>query len=155
MDRLQKLKRVGARNAANLLEQCIPALMTRVEESAKRKREAMEAAAAAAEGASSESPTSKRARGGGKAASSSSVDAVLPPTKASLAANPNSYIGVRMAKDFGGAIYEGSVEFYDEAEVLWKIVYDDGDEEDYDADGMLHYYSLYVTNSKSTAALAG
>ena len=55
------------------------------------------------------------------------------------------YVGDRVAKDFDGEIYFGTVQevWHDKGEKLWQIKYDDSDEEDVDKKDFIGLVSLY------------
>jgi len=54
-----------------------------------------------------------------------------------------SYVGQRVAKDFDGTIYEGTVSKFLPNDRLWKINYDDGDQEDLELDELKNAVDLH------------
>jgi len=59
-----------------------------------------------------------------------------------LTKNPTSYIGRKFWKTFDGfSPSEGTIVEYHPREGLWSISYEDGDEEDFDIDDMIEYFS--------------
>jgi len=58
------------------------------------------------------------------------------------------YIGARVAKNFDGEIYFGSVTQYNEKTQFWHVIYDDNDEEDYDSNDMEEAGILYRKERK-------
>ncbi|CAB9525163.1 Type III pantothenate kinase [Seminavis robusta] len=80
-----------------------------------------------------------------------------PPTKVAKAKttakkqNPISHVGLRIAKYFGDEVYFGTIKKYIQPtgkkdEDLWHIVYDDDDQEDYDAKDLRKAIALYKSN---------
>ena len=70
------------------------------------------------------------------------------PADSSTATVDNSqtnFIQRRVAKDFNGEIYFGTVTAYDDSDnpPFWKIEYDDGDKEEYDKNDLLMGLKLY------------
>mmetsp|Transcript_7947 Transcript_7947/g.23553 ORF Transcript_7947/g.23553 Transcript_7947/m.23553 type:complete len:147 (-) Transcript_7947:281-721(-) len=62
--------------------------------------------------------------------------------------DPRKHIGSRVAKDFDGEMYFGKIASYDsDADGvdggLWHVVYDDGDEEDYEKKELRKSLKLY------------
>ena len=59
------------------------------------------------------------------------------------------YVGCKVAKDFDGTIYRGTITKYtaatneDNSEALWHVAYEDGDEEDYNRQELLDAIGLY------------
>ena len=72
-------------------------------------------------------------------------------TKVDYASNPKRFVGTRIAKDFGehgiyfGTISDASVE---DDQVLWTVVYDDGDHEDYDEEDLKKAQKFYESNKE-------
>ena len=63
--------------------------------------------------------------------------------------SPFSFIGLRIAKCFGEDVFFGTIKKYIEPASsepdLWHIVYDDDDQEDYDAKDLRKAIALYKT----------
>jgi len=59
--------------------------------------------------------------------------------------NPRTYIKTRVAKRFGRTLYFGTITHY-RREGLWHVLYDDGDEEDYDRKDLSKAEKLYDKN---------
>lgn len=59
--------------------------------------------------------------------------------------NPRSQIKTRVAKKFGGTLYFGTITHY-RREGLWHVLYDDGDEEDYDSNDLSKAKKLFSKN---------
>ena len=59
-----------------------------------------------------------------------------------------SYVGQRIAKDFDGDIYYGTVSKYFPKDRLWKIDYDDGDKEELDHEELLFALDLHMEKTK-------
>merc|ERR1712032_916215 len=59
--------------------------------------------------------------------------------------SPKNYIKTRVAKRFGGTLYFGTITHY-RREGLWHVLYDDGDEEDYDRKDLIKAEKLYDKN---------
>ena len=59
------------------------------------------------------------------------------------------YVGCKVAKDFDGTVYRGTITKYtaatneDNSEALWHVAYEDGDEEDYNRQELLDAIGLY------------
>lgn len=141
LEEMRDAKRRAAKEACKALEQCVPVLVARVakleaERMAKLEAERMALAAEANENgkrvyAATDGQASKSSK---RALSTQKQDAppVLPPTAASLAERPNSYVGRRVAKFFDDECYFGEIVHFDVEAMLWRVIYDDGDEEDFD-----------------------
>ena len=56
---------------------------------------------------------------------------------------PPPYVGRRISKKFGKEIYHGTVDGFDESNMLWKIAYDDGDAEEMGLKEVLFAMDLY------------
>lgn len=74
----------------------------------------------------------------------------------SILKNPKAYVGRRVAKFFDGdGLFFGTINKLkpirssdaDEQLLLWKVVYDDEDKEEYDIDDMVEYLKLYEANA--------
>ena len=69
---------------------------------------------------------------------------------AALQKNPKSYFGHRLAKYFGDELYFGTVDGFEPAggdeDALWHVTYDDGDQEDLDAEEMVEHLTLWSKN---------
>jgi len=61
---------------------------------------------------------------------------------------PTDFVQRRVAKDFDGDCFYGNLTAYDDSEtpVLWHVVYDDGDEEDYTKKDLLRAVKHYEAN---------
>lgn len=92
----------------------------------RAKKDADDVAAAAPE-ASSDSPAPKRARG-------SSASAAAEAKAATAAAQARDLIKRRVVKLFEGQPFKGAVIGYDPEEGYYKVRYEDGDEEELDAE---------------------
>jgi len=69
-------------------------------------------------------------------------------------ANPGQFLNQRVAKDFDGQIYYGTITSYnddadddDDDDVIWSIVYDDGDKEDLNERELRAALKMYDTNA--------
>lgn len=80
----------------------------------------------------------------------------LPIDKNKMLEDPYAYLGRRVAKFFDDDLYFGKVKSYvhskldddEEDTPLWRIVYDDGDKEEYDVDDMVEFVGLYKEKNK-------
>jgi hypothetical protein len=162
--KMQYDKRKAAKEAAKAMEQSLPVLVARMENERLAAAAAAEAKAAAevngsgkriyTEGQAAPGESSKRARysqehdatvtAGAKAA----APPILPPTKASLTERPKSYVGQRVGKFFDDECFFGDIDSYDKKNKLWRVVYDDGDEEDFDAKEVIKYRKVYEENKQ-------
>eukprot|EP00527_Entomoneis_sp_CCMP2396_P000137 CAMPEP_0198155212 /NCGR_PEP_ID=MMETSP1443-20131203/69017_1 /TAXON_ID=186043 /ORGANISM="Entomoneis sp., Strain CCMP2396" /LENGTH=635 /DNA_ID=CAMNT_0043821953 /DNA_START=179 /DNA_END=2086 /DNA_ORIENTATION=+ len=86
------------------------------------------------------------------------VPAVTPkPTKKNVLANPLLFVKRRVSKYFDKDLYFGVVDSYispDESMgegPLWHVIYDDGDNEDYDASDMVTQMKDYEVNKEKDA----
>jgi len=59
-----------------------------------------------------------------------------------------SYVGQRIAKDFDGDIFYGTVSKYFPKDRLWKIDYDDGDKEELELEELLFALDLHMEKTK-------
>ena len=59
-----------------------------------------------------------------------------------------SYVGQRIAKDFDGDIFYGTVSKYLPKDRLWKIDYDDGDKEELEQDELFFAQDLHMEETK-------
>lgn len=59
---------------------------------------------------------------------------------------PKYYVGRRVAKNFGEEIYFGKISKYAAESSYWHVVYDDGDEEDYNEKDLRQALKLYEEN---------
>ena len=75
----------------------------------------------------------------------------------SILKSPKAYVGRRVAKFFDGdGLFFGTInklkpsklDTADEITLLWKVVYDDEDKEEYDVDDMVEYLKLYEANAE-------
>lgn len=76
----------------------------------------------------------------------------MPLDKESIEADPEAYVGSRVAKYFAeDGLFFGTVQAYkphpldddDDNTNLWKIVYDDSDKEEFDVEELADYMRLY------------
>lgn len=69
------------------------------------------------------------------------------------ASNPHSFVRRRVAKDFDGETYYGTIMAYDDSEspAFWHIEYDDGDEEDYSKKDLIRALKHYEKTGKKDA----
>ena len=67
--------------------------------------------------------------------------------------DPRSFVRKRVAKDFDGERYFGTVMFYDDNDhpPFWHIEYDDGDEEDYSKNDLVIGLKHYMSNEDKDA----
>ena len=70
---------------------------------------------------------------------------------------PKSFVRQRIAKDFDGETYYGTVMEYDDSEepAFWHIQYDDGDEEDYAKNDLIQALKLYNAVGKEDPCAKG
>ncbi|KAL3782164.1 hypothetical protein HJC23_004527 [Cyclotella cryptica] len=73
-----------------------------------------------------------------------------PITAMINSSEPKSFVRLRVAKDFDGVTYFGTVMEYDDSEepAFWHIQYDDGDEEDYSKKDLIQALKLYKAVGK-------
>lgn len=83
------------------------------------------------------------AAAGAKRKATTSPATKSPTPKKPKKKDPRSYVNSRVAKNFEGSIYFGNITAYDVADQFWSVVYDDGDEEEYDEDDLKHYTQMY------------
>jgi hypothetical protein len=57
--------------------------------------------------------------------------------------NPHLYVGCRVAKDFDGTVYFGTLVSYDNSSQFWQVHYDDDDAEDYNCKDLKIALCLY------------
>lgn len=62
---------------------------------------------------------------------------------------PTHFISRRIAKDFDGEIYFGTIKEYDNSDTpaFWRVFYDDGDQEDYERKDLIKGLKLYAEAS--------
>jgi len=64
--------------------------------------------------------------------------------------NPDSYIRKRIAKNFDGNIYFGTITEYKKEDSMdegfWHVLYDDNDEEEFDANDLSMALDLYASS---------
>jgi len=71
-----------------------------------------------------------------------------------VAMKKKSFAGRRVAKHFDGVLYFGTIEYWSPASMnednvdLWRVRYDDDDQEDYEKEDLDRYLSLYERNKK-------
>eukprot|EP00584_Thalassiosira_punctigera_P006535 CAMPEP_0172538208 /NCGR_PEP_ID=MMETSP1067-20121228/9646_1 /TAXON_ID=265564 ORGANISM="Thalassiosira punctigera, Strain Tpunct2005C2" /NCGR_SAMPLE_ID=MMETSP1067 /ASSEMBLY_ACC=CAM_ASM_000444 /LENGTH=758 /DNA_ID=CAMNT_0013323661 /DNA_START=132 /DNA_END=2408 /DNA_ORIENTATION=+ len=67
--------------------------------------------------------------------------------------DPRSFVRRRIAKDFDGELYFGTIMEYDDSEtpVYWHVEYDDGDEEDYSKKDLIKALKYYEVKGKQDA----
>ena len=78
----------------------------------------------------------------------------LPIEKDLIKSNPKGYVGRRVAKFFDDELYFGRIRKFDpktlagdtEATLIWKVIYDDGDKEEYDVEDMYEFLNIYKEN---------
>ena len=65
-------------------------------------------------------------------------------------ANPSSFVQKRISKDFDGVTFFGTVTKYDDSDdpAFWHVVYDDGDDEDYNKKDLIKALKNYRINEK-------
>lgn len=78
----------------------------------------------------------------------------LKTVESAVASEPQGFVGKRIAKDFGGELYFGTVMDYDDSEEssFWHVKYDDGDEEDYFKKDIIKALKYYKTKEKKDEA---
>ncbi|GAX18479.1 hypothetical protein FisN_2Lh136 [Fistulifera solaris] len=59
--------------------------------------------------------------------------------------NPTVFVERRVTKYFDGVRYDGTIVSYDQDAKFWKVVYDDGDSEEFEYDDVVHSISLSMT----------
>jgi hypothetical protein len=132
------------------MEQCLPVIVARME--SERQAAAIAEAEAAAEAngsgkrvyAEGEAPEScKKPRSSGAEAA---APPILSPTRISLAERPESYVGKRVAKFFDDECFFGDIDHFDKKNKLWRVIYDDGDEEDFDDREVMKHCKVYEEN---------
>ena len=64
--------------------------------------------------------------------------------------SPKDYIGSKVAKNFSGKFYNGKCDSYKKP--YWKIVFDDGDEEEFEEEELKEAIRLYEGRGKKVAA---
>ena len=66
-------------------------------------------------------------------------------------ADPISFVQKRISKDFDGVTFFGTVTEYDDSDdpAFWKVVYDDGDAEDYNKWDLIKALKHYGINGKN------
>ncbi|KAL7554737.1 hypothetical protein ACHAWF_018267 [Thalassiosira exigua] len=69
------------------------------------------------------------------------------------ASNPHSFVRRRVAKDFDGETYYGTIMAYDDSEspAFWHVEYEDGDEEDYSKKDLIRALKHYEKTGKKDA----
>ncbi|KAL7544124.1 hypothetical protein ACHAXR_013528 [Thalassiosira sp. AJA248-18] len=94
-------------------------------------------------------------------ANGSLPDAKRPATKKARTGNdiaalvngsdPRSFVRKRIAKDFDGETFFGTIMEYDDREnpVFWHVEYDDGDEEDYSKKDLIKALKMYEKDGKN------
>jgi hypothetical protein len=154
------IKGQDAKQAAALLEEKSEAVKNLVKQRQPKPKQAPPPPAATPvsssadrnkRSASAEAPSS--ADTGGQPKSAKRAKTSTSSGKAKF--DPKSYLKRRIAKDFDGEIYFGSVKSHipaadnEEGEPLWLIEYDDGDAEDLEKKEMLHGFKLYHKHAAS------
>jgi hypothetical protein len=144
LEEMRDAKRKAAKEASKAMEQCVPVIAARI---AKLEDEAK--ASAKANGNGKRVHADGQASGSSKMArSSEEKDApVLPPTLDSLAENPESYLGQRVAKFFSGECFFGEINSFNSVLKVWGVVYDDGDAEEFDEHESKADYRLVLLES--------
>lgn len=63
--------------------------------------------------------------------------------------DPEELVNKRVAKWFGDSLFFGTIEYFDEGEKWWHVIYDDDDQEDFDSKQVRTALALYEQNKKS------
>jgi hypothetical protein len=68
-------------------------------------------------------------------------------------ADPFSFVQKRISKDFDGVTFYGTVTKYDDSDdpAFWRVVYDDGDAEDYNKKDLIKALRHYGVNGNHDA----
>jgi len=93
----------------------------------------------AASSSAQKRPTAKRGK--------TTVNNILAMVNSS---DPNSFVRTRIAKDFDGETFYGTIMEYDDSETpaYWHVEYDDGDEEDYSKKDLVRALKYYEKEGK-------
>ena len=97
-------------------------------------------------------PKEKKSKGdNGGAPPAKKAKTTDPVTARVNSSNPKSFIRQRVAKDFDGENFYGTVMEYDDSDepAFWHVQYDDGDEEDYSKKDLIQALKLYEQVGKS------
>ena len=99
----------------------------------------------------------KKQPNGGTAPAAKKAKKAIDIIKETVQSDPASFVNKRVAKDFDGECFFGTITLYDDKESppFWHVVYDDGDEEDYasrDLIKALKHYKKHGNDDKKKNA---
>ena len=102
-------------------------------------------------------PPPKKQPNGGTAPAAKKAKKAIDIIKETVQSEPASFVNKRVAKDFDGECFFGTITLYDDKEAppFWHVVYDDGDEEDYasrDLIKALKHYKKHGNDDKKKIA---